>query len=424
MRQTSIREMKIPVSLTIARRYLFGRKSHSAVGAIAAVAVAGVAVATAAMICVMAVFNGFHDLLQIRLDRMSPDVAILPTEGKTIIPGDSLAEAVGLIPGVALATPTLTDQALLLNEGRETPVMLKGVRPAEYRRMTALDSIMLDGSIPLQPAPAESDEPAPVSMSVGTAMRAGINHAGGAVTIFAPKRVGRVNLSNPISSFMVDSLTVTSVFEAQQSSLDDNTIITDLSRVRQLLMYDSEASAIEIMATPGTDPAMLADRIREATGGRWTIRDRAEQRVTEFRMVNVEKWMSFLLLSFILVIASFNIVSTLSMMVIDKQGSMRTLLALGMSRRDVGSVFAWESALVTACGGVAGIVIGSALCLVQQTWGIIRLGGDPSTLIVKAYPVHLLPGDILAALVPIFIVGGACAGVAATFARSRVKENV
>lgn len=416
--------MKIPVSLTIARRYLFGRKSHSAVGAIAAVAVAGVAVATAAMICVMAVFNGFHDLLQVRLDRMSPDVAILPAEGKTITQGDSLAEAIGRIPGVALATPTLTDQALLLNDGRETPVMLKGVRPAEYRRMTALDSIMLDGSVPLQPAPPERDEPAPVSLSVGAAMRAGVSHAGVPLTIFAPKRVGRVNLSNPLSSFLVDSLTVTSVFEAQQSALDDNTIITDLGRVRELLMYDTEASAVEVMATPGTDPVLLAERIRQATGGRWTVRDRAAQRVTEFRMVNIEKWMSFLLLSFILVIASFNIVSTLSMMVIDKQGAMRTLLAIGMSRRRVGAVFAWESALVTACGGVAGIVIGSALCLAQQTWGLIRLGGDPSTLIVRAYPVRLLPSDILAALVPLFLIGGACAGVAAAFARSRVKENV
>lgn len=416
--------MRIPVSLTIAWRYLFGRKSHSAVGAIAAVAVAGVAVATAAMICVMAVFNGFHDLLQVRLDRMSPDVAILPAAGKTIEAGDSLAEAVARIPGVALATPTLTDQALLLNEGREMPVMLKGVRPAEYRRLTALDSILLDGSVPLQAAPPEPGEPAPVSMSVGAAMRSGVASAGAALTVFAPKRVGRVNLSNPLSSFMVDSLVVTSVFEAQQSALDDNTVITDLERVRELLMYDTEASAIEVMATPGTDPVVLAGRIREATGDRWIVRDRAAQRVTEFRMVNVEKWMSFLLLSFILVIASFNIVSTLSMMVIDKQGAMRTLLAMGMSRRRVGGVFAWESALVTLCGGVAGIVTGSLLCLAQQTWGLIRLGGDPSTLIVSAYPVHLLPTDILAALVPLVVIGGACAGVAAAFARSRVKENV
>ncbi len=419
--------MRIPVSLRIAWRWLFGRKSHSAIGAIAAVAVAGVAVATAAMICVMAVFNGFHDLLQERLDRMSPDVAVLPLSGKTIADADSLAEALAALPGVALATPTLTEQALLLHDGRESPVTLKGVRVADYRRMTSLDSILLDGSVPLEaPAPVDAEtgeggDAAPASLSVGAAMRVGVGSVGARLTVFAPKRVGRVNLSNPLSSFMVDSLLCTSVFESQQSDLDDNTVVTDLERVRSLLMYDTEGSAVEVMAAPGTDPTSLAEAIRDATGGRWDVRDRARQRMAEFRMVNVEKWMSFLLLSFILVIASFNIISTVSMMVVDRQEVMRTLLALGMSRRRVGGVFAWESLLVTLCGGAAGMALGSLLCLAQQTWGLVRLNGDPSSLVVSAYPVHLMWGDLLATLLPLAAVGVICAMIGAGFARSRAR---
>lgn len=405
--------MRPAVSWLIAWRYLFGRKSHSAVNAIAAVAVAGVAVATAAMICVLAVFNGFHGLLADRMDLMAPDVTVTPAAGKVMNDGDSLVRVISGIPGVELATATLSDNALLLYEGHETPVRLKGVEPGEFRRLTALDSVMLPGSIPLDGTGA--------AVSIGTASRIGMRDLDSHLTVFAPKRIGRVNPANPLNSFMVDSMRPTSVYEVHQSEYDDNTIILPIDRVRYLLMYDREASAVEIRALPGTDVPELADRIRDAVGTRWTVRDRLEQQTLSFRMVNVEKWMSFMLLLFILVIASFNIVSTLSMMVVDKQDSMRTLRAMGLSRRSVGGVFACESLLVTALGGLTGIILGAGACLGQARWGWIHLTGDTSRMIVTSYPVELQWGDIGAAGGALALVGTMCAAVAAAFARSRVR---
>ncbi|MDE7159758.1 MAG: ABC transporter permease [Muribaculaceae bacterium] len=425
--------MKPGVSPVIAWRYLTGRKTHSAVNAIAAVAVAGVAVATAAMICVMAVFNGFHSLLTERLDRMTPDISLTPKTGKTIADGDSLAEALGSIPGVALATPVVADNALALYCGHETPVRLRGVRVADYRRMTALDSILIGDSAPLEEVDrtAEVDPdtyevtapPANASASIGAASRAGIDRLGATITIFAPKRIGRVNMANPLNSFVVDSLTVTSIYEAQQNDFDENSIITDIETVRGLFLYDTEATSVDVMALPGTDVSRLAGSIREATGGKWHVRDRAEQHTLSFRMVNVEKWMSFLLLAFILVIASFNIISTLSMMVVEKEDSMRTLRALGMSRRGVGGVFAWESLFVTLAGGLGGIILGCVLCLAQQKWGLIHLAGNPDELVVKAYPVALQWSDIGAAFLPLVAIGVVCALISAAFARSRLGDD-
>lgn len=424
--------MRPGVSPIIAWRYLTGRKSHSAVNAIAAVAVAGVAVATAAMICVMAVFNGFHSLLADRLDRMTPDVSITPYTGKTIANGDSLADAISRLPGVALATPVVADNALVLYNGHETPVLLRGVEPEAYRRMTALDSIMIGDSAPLVEADREGEvDPdtyemsapaANASASIGAASRAGIDRIGAVLTIFAPKRIGRVNMANPLSSFVVDSLEVTSVYESEQSDFDENTIITDLATVRGLFLYDAEATSVEVMASPGTDSSALAATIRETVGDRWRVRDRAEQHALSFRMVNVEKWMSFLLLAFILVIASFNIISTLSMMVVEKEDSMHTLRALGMSGRGIGGVFAWESLFVTIAGGAGGIILGCALCLAQQKWGFIHLAGNPDDLVVKAYPVALQWGDIAATLVPLSAVGALCAIISASFARTRLRK--
>lgn len=426
------------VPLLIAWRYLFGRKSHSAVSAIAAVAVAGVAVATAAMICVMAVFNGFHHMLTVRMDRMTPDVMVTPAHGKMISDGDSLALALAKVEGVALATPTLSENALVICNGRETPVLLKGVVPGEFRKITALDSLMLGNGTPLIAADREdpflTDDdgypvdfetpPANASLSIGAASRTGVTRTGEVLTLFAPKRTGRMNPANPLNSFVVDSLLATSVYESEQRDFDDNMIITDISTVRNLFMYDTEASAVEVAAGHGTDAADLAGRIARTVGPGYVVRDRERMHEISFRMVNVEKWMSFLLLAFILVIASFNIISTVSMIVIDKQQAMRTMRSLGMTRRSVGRVFAWESALVTSLGAVCGILLGCALCLAQEKWGVIQLGSDPSQLMARAYPVDLRPLDIAAALVPVTAIGAVCAAVSAAFARSRMASDV
>ncbi len=395
----------------IAWRYVRARRSRSAVKGISTVAVAGVAVATAAIVCVLSVFNGFRVVLAGKLDILSPDVLVRPAEGKVFADGDSLAAVVGAIPGVEVATATITDNALALSGTREMPVTLRGVDPDLYRRVTSADSILLEGGRWLRGDSGEA------VASIGTAAQLGVYSPGVNVLLFAPRREGRVNLANPISSFITDSVTVSAIYQAEQSEYDQNTVICDISTARDLFQYEAEASSVEVRAAEGIDVTGLASDIRDRLGEGYVVKDRLQQQEMNFRMISIEKWVTFLLLFFILVIASFNIISTMSMVVLEKQKSMSTLRALGMSRRDIGAVFRWQSLYVSFAGGMAGIVLGLILCLLQQHFGLIRLGGDPDSMIVRSYPVVVIWSDVLVALLPVAVIGILTAGVTSRYAR-------
>lgn len=406
------------LSLRIALRYLFGKKSHSAVNAIALVSVAGVAVATAAVVCVLSVFNGFQSVITERLDSLSPDLLVEPREGKTIAQGDSLAAAIGKVQGVEVATPVLTDNALGFYDGREMPVTLKGVVPAEYSRVSAIDSLLIGDSSPL----SLSELGSPALISIGTAYKLSLFGLGEDLTIFAPKRLGRFNPANPAAAFVMDSVKVAGVFQSMQQSYDENTVITDIAIVRDLLLYDSDATAIELKVRDGTDVGQVLSDVQKAVGNDFTVKDRLMQQELNFRMVQIEKWMTFLLLFFILIIASFNIISTLSMLVIEKQDSMHTLSAIGMTKERTAAVFRWESVLVSLFGAALGILLGAALCLLQQRFGWITIAADGSGAESMAYPVRLLASDLFVTLLPIAFITLVCAVVAGSFAKSRMQN--
>lgn len=399
-------------------RFLAGKKSHRAVNAIAIVSVVGVAVATAAVICVLSVFNGFQEILSGRLDKMAPDLMVTPAEGKTIANGDSLAEVIGKIPGIEIATPTLTDNALGFYNGRETPVTLKGVIPEEYAKVTLIDSLLVgDDGTPLWKSDAES----PSLISVGIAYKLGLFGSGYEYNVFAPKRIGRFNPANPAAAFVMDSLYVAGIFQSMQEEYDENSIITDISIVRDLLLYDQEATAIEIKTKTGSSLQDIRTKISDFIGNKYDVKDRLQQQEINFRMIQIEKWMTFLLLFFILIIASFNIISTISMLVLEKTESLRTMSAIGMSRTAISRVFMWESVIVSAIGATIGLIVGSALCLLQQKYGLITIANGGFEAEPMAYPVRLEATDILITLIPILIISFACALVASSFAKSRLK---
>lgn len=410
--------MKKTPAAGIAWRYLVSKKSHSAVGAISMVSICGMAVATAAIICVLSVFNGFKSIIADRLDTLSPDIIVEPLKGKVFTDADSIAKRIESIKGIEIASPSLTDNALALCESREMPVTLKGVRLNEFRKITSLDSLIID-RVPPSNAITDSEFYEAI-FSIGAA--AGISASPeNEVLLFTPIREGRVNLSNPAASFLTDSVRVTGVFRSDQSQFDENLVIVDLELARDLLQYDSEASAIEILASPGSDIDRLTSEISKTIGPEFTVKDRLRQQEMSFRMISIEKWVTFLLLFFILVIASFNIISSLSMLVIEKEKSISTLRAMGFSRRGIGSIFFWESIFVTIIGGISGIGIGIILTLMQEHLGLIKLQGAPRTLTVASYPVHLDPADILITLLPVVIIGFATAFITDAYARSRSR---
>ncbi len=416
----------------IAWRYLISKKSHSAVGAISAVSICGMAVATAAIICVLSVFNGFRDVIASRLDAMSPDIMVTPAKGKVFSNPDSVAAVISTMDGISLVMPSLSDNALAICGNREMPVTIKGVNMQSYRKLTALDSLLLSGSAEAEAlsngaeAEAEAKENAEAKaeayLSIGAASGLA-STPGQEMLLFTPRRIGRVNLSNPAASFITDSVTVADVFRTDQSEFDENLVIIDIDLARNLLQYDNEASALEILTDKKIASEKIAAAIESKLGEKFIVKDRMQQQEMNFRMISIEKWVTFLLLFFILIIASFNVISSLSMLVIEKQKSISTLRAIGFSTRGIGSIFFWESIFVTSCGGMAGILLGVSLTLLQQHFGFIKLQGDPSTLTVASYPVILNPTDILVTLIPILTIGIATAFITAAFARSRSRAT-
>lgn len=401
----------------IAWRYLRAPKSHSAVSAISIISVVGVAIATAAIVCVLSVFNGFRGLLSDTLDLLAPDVLVTPATGKTFADADSLLNIINKIDGVGTAMPTVTDNALAIYNAKEMPITLRGVVPEIYSEITEIDSLFVNGEGIAGYSPDDA------AVSVGVAQQLGTGAGSEGLFLFAPRREGRVNLSNPMASFLTDSVSVRGIFQSLQSEYDENTVICDISTARELFQYTTEATAIEINTDPDSDISGVASEIHKALGEKAVVKDRFQQQETHFRMVNIEKWMTFLLLIFILMIASFNIISTLCMLIIEKQSSMATMSALGMNRRQIGKTLWWESIYVSLAGGIGGIIIGVALCLIQEKFGLIKLGGDPDILVVHAYPVIVEWSDLLVALIPVAVIGIITAWISAAFARSRVDIN-
>lgn len=406
---------KAGLSAAIAWRYLISKKSHSAVGAISVVSICGMAVATAAIICVLSVFNGFKGVIGDRVDSLAPDVLVTPAKGKVFSNTDSILSLLSSVSGIRKAIPSLTDNALALHDSREMPVTLKGIDIDAYRSITSLDSLMIDRL----PDPS-SDNPS--ILSIGAASRLSAL-PGDRILIFTPRRIGRVNLANPASSFLSDSVENIAVFRSDRKEIDENMVIVDIELARELLQYDSEASAIEIQAKQGSDTHALAAEIQSTLGNRFVVKDRMRQQEMNFRMVNIEKWVTFLLLFFILVIASFNIISSLSMLVLEKEKSLSTLAAIGFSGKGIGRIFFWESIYVAGIGGSAGIVLGLILSLFQQHFGFIKIQGDPDSLSVVSYPVTVDPKDIIITTIPIVLIALVTAFITASFARTRAKST-
>lgn len=408
------------LSAAIAWRYLRSKKSMSAVAAISIISLCGMAVATAAIICVLSVFNGFKELTSAHLSNLTADVSVTPAKGKTFFNGDSLRNIIKGIPGVADATEIVSDNALAIANNRETPVRLFGVTPDEYRRITSIDSTLIEGSR-YDISFAETDEEqSGVVIAVGVAMNTNAL-MGDELTLFVPRRYGRLNPANPLASLNIQSAVNNGIFRTQHSEYDVNTVICDIELARTLFDYDTEATSIEVAAKPNVDSAELALQIEKKLGTGVVAKDRLRQQEMYFRMTSIEKWVSFLLLIFILIIASFNIISSMSMLIIEKQNSMSTMHTLGMTKRRIGSIFFWQSVYVCLIGGTVGIGIGALLCIIQQNYGLIKLTADPSALATSVYPVALKLTDIAATAVIILVISISAGALSAAFARSRIQ---
>lgn len=377
-------------SLRIAVRYLLSRKSMGAVNVISRISVAGVAVATAATLCVLSVFNGFSHLAASRLSKLDPELRVMPAGGKVIVDADSLVAVIGGVDGVECAMPMVEERALAVYDGRQMPVTLMGV-PEGFGAQSGIDDIIIDGRY-LQTEGDYNCATLSVGSAISLAARPGFRAM---LRLYAPRRRGRINQANPMASFRADSLIVSGVYELEQSEYDADRVIVPLDVARKLLDYTSEATSIAVTVSAGNDADAVAARLRELGGESLLVKDRLQQQEQSFRMIAVEKWITFVMLAFIVVVASFNVVSTMSMLIIEKQSNIATMSAMGATPRMIRGIFMWESWLISFSGAVTGLLLGVALCLAQEWGGFIKLGGDPSQLSVTVYPVALSSADVL-----------------------------
>ena len=408
--------MSLP--LKIAWRYLVSKKGHQAVNIISIVAVCGVVVATAALICVLSVFNGFRGLIMGKLAMLDPQVAITATVGKTVNDADSVIDVVTAFPGVERAVPVIEDQALAMYAQLQMPVRIKGV-PNDYNTMNGMDSVIVDGQWKLR------DQVSRFAVAgVGPAVRLCVRPDFiGMIRIYAPQRQGRVNVANPMGAFRQDSLFLSGIFQLQQNSYDADLIYVPLDVARDLFDYESEATQIEVKLAPDANERQVMDAIGQALGDGFQVKNRLMQQHEAYRLVNIEKWMAFLLLAFILVIATFNVISTLSLLIIEKDDSIATLRALGANDRQISRIFVLQGWLITLTGAITGVVIGLVLCLMQQRFGLLRLSGDPANMIISAYPVEVQWLDVAITLALVAAVGLLTSMVTALIMRRRLRAN-
>ena len=394
------------LALNIALRYLFSRKTHSAINLITLVAACGVGVITAAMICMLSVYNGFESLVSELTSRFDPELRIEPQQGKTFSDSNLLRQLIQDHPDVTDVNATLEETVLMSYSGRQIPAQMKGV-DSSFATVTQIDSILLgtEGFL-LHDEVADYCIP-----GAGLASAIGINRGFvRPMTVYCPRRVGKINLLNPDEAFAEVYLYCSNVFMVQQSDYDNNYFLCALPIARQLLGDSLLTSAYEVRLRTGAKAEQvkteLTQALAQANAPALRVLTRYEQQADAYRIMQIEKWITFLLVIFILLIASFNAVGALSMLIIDKETQITTLRNLGADHRLVSRIFTYEGWLITGLGALGGLVLGVTLCLAQEYFGIISLGdGDTSHYVVASYPVVLRWGDVLLSLITVAAVG-------------------
>lgn len=405
-------------SLKIAARYLVAKKTHSAVNIISIISMCGVVVTTAALVCVLSVFNGFASLIGSKLSMLDPQIAISATEGKVIEHADSLISVVRGIDGVKIAIPTVEDHCLALFGDYQMPVRVKGV-PQGYDTLTNITPAILEGEFMLDDSVSRYGV-----LSIGAALQLRARPGFiGQVRLFAPQRRGAVNLANPMGAFRADSVFVAAVYQIEQSDYDRDLMFVPLDMAQFLFDCDDEATTVEVTLQPAADEQAVMQSLTATLGDGYIVKNRLMQQAASFRMVNIEKWVTFLLLGFIMVIATFNVISTLSLLIIEKDESIRTFRYLGATDKQISGIFVAEGWLISLTGAVLGVSLGLLLCWLQQEFGLIALQGNGDNLIVRTYPVEIQLADVAIVFALVAAVGLLTSLVTSAIMRRRLPSS-
>lgn len=388
----------------IAKRYLFSKKSHNAINVISGVSVCGVALATLALVCTLSVFNGFQELVATFFTAFDPELKITAVNGKVFDAQDKRIQSLRQLPEIEVFSESLEDNAMVQYNGKQAMVVIKGIEE-NFSQLTAIDSILFGrGDMVLYDEVVDYAIP---GVELTSILGTGIRFLD-PLEVFAPKRGSQINMANPASSFQSAYLHSSGlVFAVNQQKYDASYILTSLQFARNLFQYDTEVSSIELKLVLGSNVKKTIGKINELLGDEFLVRDRYQQQEDTFRIMEVEKLISYLFLSFILLVACFNVIGSLSMLILEKRADVITLRGLGADNQTISRIFIFEGCLISFMGALVGIVLGLVLCYIQQEFGVISLGSGATAgaFVVDAYPVSVHWQDILLILGTVLAVG-------------------
>lgn len=385
----------------IAKRYLFSKKSHNAINVISGISVCGVALATLAMVCTLSVFNGFQDMVATFFTAFDPQVKITSVKGKVFDGSLPVLSQIKNMPEVVVYSESVEDNAMVQYKGRQVMAVIKGVED-NFDKLTPIDSILFGrGELILHDEVADYAIP---GLQLLSTLGTGIRFLD-PLEVYAPKRGAKINMANPMSSFVSDDLFSSGLtFTVNQEKYDGSYILTSIDFARNLFQYDKEVSAVNLRLHPTANEKDVISKIKRILGEDFYVQDRYEQQADTFRIMEIEKLISYIFLTFILMIACFNVIGSLSMLIIDKKNDVQTLRNLGASDNQIVRIFLFEGRMISFIGAVAGVILGLILCLVQQEYGIISLGNSGS-FVVDSYPVSVHAWDVVLIFITVLVIG-------------------
>ena len=387
------------LSFYIARRYLFAKKSHNAINIISMISVCNIVVATVALVCVMSVLNGLGDLVASMFNNFDPELKITPTKGKVFDPNSPSFRLIYAMPEVAFCAEVLEENVLVRYRDRQEVAVAKGVSD-NFQQMANIDSLLISGEFILQDGDVYCSVLG-IGLSSSLGIRAGFVEP---LELYVPIRDRQVNMANVASSFQLEYAFISGEFCVNQPVYDEKHMILPIRMMRDLLHYETDVTALELKLQPQAAIKTVQTELQTILGDDFKVQDRYEQQEAAYKMLQIEKWISFLILAFILVIALFNVVSSLSMLMNEKQEDVRILRSMGADDRLVRMIFMYEGSMIPAFGVLTGILIGVILCLIQQQFGVIKLG-DMGAFLSNNYPVRINPFDLLLICTTVIVFG-------------------
>ena len=397
----------------IAKRYLLSKKSFNIINIISGISIAGITIGTMALIVVLSVFNGFEGLIVSLFDAYNPDLQVTAVRGKTFSPEDIQAGKIRQMEGVAQVVEVVEDNALLKHESRQFIISLKGVGE-NYRQSTSLDSMIIDGQFLLRQGTQDfAVLGAGVAYHLGVYLRGDIDP----LTVYVPSRTRKPGavLDNAFNSKNIIPAGVISLHQ----EFDLKYVIVPIGFARDIFEYQNEVTAIEVKLEPFADADEIQDKISAMAGEDFSVKNRFQQQELLYRIMQTEKWAIFFILTFILIVAAFNVIGSITMLILDKKKDIAVLHSMGANNQLIKRIFRVEGMMVTVVGGISGLVLGAVLCFLQQELSLITLGGGDGSFIVEAYPVQMQFMDFVYVFITVLLIGY----LAASYPVSRISRK-